>query len=463
MEPRPREVLADKYRLVRLLGKGGMGQVWLADHLTLRCPVAIKLIDPKIANDADYRARFVREARAAAALRSPHVVQILDHGVEDDTAYIVMELLEGESLAHRLSGAGQLSPAETARVMTQVGRAATRAHEFGIVHRDLKPDNVFLVANDEDELAKVVDFGIAKATATATDPVLSVSTDTGKVLGTCYYMSPEQAAGSKTVDHRTDIWSIGVIAFECLLGERPFRGDTLGGFFQAIYGKPPPVPSQLGAVPVGFDEWFARACAHDPDARFPTAREACAELRRVCELAPGSPTASPSRPPPPSTTMREVVATEIPPTSGAMMASELVASAPRRPRGVSVALLALAGAMLIVGMLTWRRQAPGMRAAAPAPRSTTAPAAPRPTAAAGDPTRPVPPAAQPSDPAATTRAASGPRAIATGAATADASRTRRPAGHRLPRPKHAARTAAGVHVVAPDNVGPTRPRIDLGL
>src|SRR5262249_22596563 len=159
-----RDILAGKYRLIRELGKGGMGSVWMAEHLTLKSPVAVKLIDPEIATNPDAVARFLREARAAAALRSPHVVQILDYGADGAAPYIAMELLEGESLGQRLLRLGRLSPAETSRIMTHVARAIGRAHDAGIVHRDLKPENVFVVKNDEEEIAKVLDFGIAKST-----------------------------------------------------------------------------------------------------------------------------------------------------------------------------------------------------------------------------------------------------------------------------------------------------------
>ena len=160
-DPSGAQVLAGKYKLVHQLGKGGMGTVWLAHHLTLQSPVAIKLIEPQIASNPEALARFMREARAAAALRSPHVVQILDHGVDDGTPYIAMELLEGESLAARLRKVGRLSPEDTARILTHTARAVSRAHEVGVVHRDLKPDNIFLIENEEEELAKVLDFGIA--------------------------------------------------------------------------------------------------------------------------------------------------------------------------------------------------------------------------------------------------------------------------------------------------------------
>src|SRR5689334_5323196 len=189
----PGHVIAQKFRLVRRLGQGGMGSVWAADHLALNSQVAVKIIDPAIASNAEALGRFLREAQSAAALRSPHVVQTFDYGVEDGVPFIAMELLEGQSLAQRLEQSGRLTLEQTAKIMTEVGRAISRAHDAGIVHRDLKPDNIYLVKNDDEEIAKVLDFGIAKATGGQLGN--SSQTRTGAILGTPYYMSPEQAEG----------------------------------------------------------------------------------------------------------------------------------------------------------------------------------------------------------------------------------------------------------------------------
>lgn len=258
-----------------------MGSVWRADHLTLNSPVAVKLLEPWVASDPLGQARFMREAHAAAKLRSPHVVQIFDHGVDAGTPYIVMELLEGESLATRLAREGRLSFVETARIVTHIARALSRAHAAGIVHRDLKPDNVFLVRDDDGELAKLLDFGIAKSERP--DGKSEHSTSPGILVGTPYYASPEQAQGAKHLDHRSDIWSLGVIAYECLLGERPFRGDALADVLLRICVQPLPVPSQRGPVPPGFDAWFTRACARAREQRFDSAKLAASELARLCD------------------------------------------------------------------------------------------------------------------------------------------------------------------------------------
>ena len=264
-------IIADRFRLVRPLGQGGMGAVWLAQHTGLDVPCAVKFIHEEAAKSPELRARFEREAKAAAQLRSPHVVQILDHGVWNGAPYIAMELLEGEDLAQRIRRRrpAPLSPRETLVIATQVGRALTKAHAAGLVHRDLKPANIFLVRDDEREIAKVLDFGVAKVKETSLDD----ATQTGAVLGTPFYMSPEQARGSKGIDHRSDLWALAVVVYQCLVGKLPFRGDALGELLVKIIVEPLPVPSQLGDVPPGFDAWWARAAARDPANRYQTPRE----------------------------------------------------------------------------------------------------------------------------------------------------------------------------------------------
>ena len=284
----PGLVIAGKYRLSAKLGQGGMGSVWQADHLTLNAPVAIKLLDPAIAKTEEGLARFMREAQAAAALRSSHVVQTFDYGVHDGVPFIVMELLVGQSLAERLSTGGPLPPAAFAKILKQVGRAMTKAQQAGIIHRDLKPDNVFLVEGDDEEpIAKVLDFGIAKAEGELGGVSLASKTRTGALLGTPFYMSPEQAQGTTVIDFRSDLWSLAVITFEALLGRRPFESEALGDLLLKICAQPLPVPSKIGPVPAGFDAWFAKACHRDPLQRFENATEMARAFERL--VAPGRP------------------------------------------------------------------------------------------------------------------------------------------------------------------------------
>jgi len=275
-------VLVGRYRLEAQLGAGGMGTIWRAQHLVLNAPVAVKVIDRTAVPDEETLSRFIREAQSAAALRSPHVVQILDYGIDGRVPFMAMELLEGENLAQRIKRQKRLSPQETARILTHVGRAIGRAHEAGIVHRDLKPENVFLVHNEDEEIAKVLDFGVAKVERHALSE--GTRTRTGSILGTPFYMSPEHAQGNRAVDSRSDLWSMGVIAFECLTGKRPFYSDGLGDLVLAICVRDIPVPSEFASVPIGFDGWWSRAVARDPDKRFQTAKELTDSLREALGL-----------------------------------------------------------------------------------------------------------------------------------------------------------------------------------
>jgi serine/threonine protein kinase len=252
----PGYVIADKYELEALVGEGGMGSVWRARHRQLESAVALKLMNPAIASQPEALNRFLREARAAARLSSLHVVKVFDFGVDGETPFIAMELLVGESLRARLDRLGALTPEATLWVIRQAGRALSKAHGEGIVHRDLKPENLF-ITQQEDELLKVLDFGVAKLSGTSSG-LPGTSTRTGALLGTPFYMSPEQTRGIKAIDHRSDIWSLGVIAFECLTGRLPFDSEAFGELVLEICTLPAPVPSSVAAVPAGFDAWFAR-------------------------------------------------------------------------------------------------------------------------------------------------------------------------------------------------------------
>ena len=268
-------VVDGRFRLKRELGRGAMGAVWLAQHTSLDVPCAVKFIHPEIGSrtdDPEVRGRFEREARAIARLRSPHVVQVLDYGTTDDgTPYLAMEYLVGENLGDRLRRVQRLSWRETVDLVAQIARALSRAHAAGLVHRDLKPENVFLVGDDDDEdFVKVLDFGIAKGGP----PVSAFATRTGAVLGTPHFMSPEQAQGAKALDHRSDLWSLGVVAYTCLTGQRPFRARVFGDLLLELVVAPLPVPSTVAPeLPPAFDAWWAKACARDAADRFQTAKE----------------------------------------------------------------------------------------------------------------------------------------------------------------------------------------------
>ena len=280
-------MLNERYKLLRPLGQGSQAFVWVAEHLALGSQVAVKLIDPELAKQEDARQRFAREALAAAKLRSAHVVQMLDHGIEGEQPFIVMELLDGEDLFDRLDRRKKLTLPETSRIVTQVSRALMRAHAEGIIHRDLKPENVFLVRNEDDELAKVLDFGVAKIVTPAKQ--VMVRTGVGTLIGTPHYMSPEQVKGVTDIDHRSDLWSLGVIAYQSLTGQLPFDSEGVGDLLIRITLNEPLKPSTVVPdLPHEFDMWFAKACAKNPDERFQTAREMAEALAKVCGILPVS-------------------------------------------------------------------------------------------------------------------------------------------------------------------------------
>ncbi|WP_169796688.1 serine/threonine-protein kinase [Chondromyces crocatus] len=271
----PGAVLAGKFQILDLLGRGGMGSVWRAQDLMLGRQVAIKFIrlvqelDEDVAAEA--RMRFEREARAAAQLRTRHVVQIYEYGFHEDIPYIVMEMLAGETLAQRLEDAGRLTPMQSARILDQAARALELAHHAGIVHRDLKPANIFLAREDNDEIIKILDFGVAQASGTGLD---GSQTATGRLVGSPFYMSPEQARGIRPLDGRSDLWSLAVILFRMVTGERAFSGDSLGAVMVQILREPIPLPSRvLPELPPSMDAFFERAFSRDRDRRFQTAGE----------------------------------------------------------------------------------------------------------------------------------------------------------------------------------------------
>jgi serine/threonine-protein kinase len=272
-----------------MIGRGGMGSVWEGRHTSLGTHVAIKFIEKEYADNEEARKRFDNEARAAAALQSKHAIQIHDHGVtEDGKPYIVMEMLVGEPLDKRIDRVKIIPLRETAFILQQVCRGLQKAHEHGIVHRDIKPENIFLVKSpdDDEEIAKVLDFGIAKIRTGGADAAVSNNTRTGAVLGTPFYMSPEQARGLRDIDHRTDLWSLGVIAFKCTTGRLPFEGESLGDLLVKICTVPIPMPSQYNPqLPPSFDAWFSRALDRDPNRRFATASEFAEALAYAAGLS----------------------------------------------------------------------------------------------------------------------------------------------------------------------------------
>lgn len=287
----PGDLIAGKFRLECVVGRGGMGSVWAARNEQLGMLVALKFIESGGGADlTDARARFEREARAAAQIRSPHVAQIFEHGVDGDRPFIAMELLEGEDLGQRLRREGRIAVPAAARILTQAAKALRRAHETGIIHRDLKPGNVFLARFDDDEMVKILDFGVAKVIAAGAIEG-SDATQTGMVFGSPSYMSPEQARGVRALDHRTDLWSLAVIAFRAVTGVKPFDAATIGDLVVKLCIDPLPVATSIAPdLPPAIDRFFERAFARDPNARFASALELAAAFEQI---AAGSPSQRP--------------------------------------------------------------------------------------------------------------------------------------------------------------------------
>jgi eukaryotic-like serine/threonine-protein kinase len=279
--PEVGEIIAGKYRVEGLLGRGGMGVVFKAVHVITGKRFAIKwlLSDPsggKLAVD-----RFIREAQVAGRVEHPNIVEVYDVGEARGSLYMVMELLEGESLEARLLTRGAMPVGEAIRIMLLCARGIARAHAAGIVHRDLKPANIFLRRTGEagGETPKVLDFGISKIADTI-EPNSAI-TKTGTLLGTPFYMAPEQVH-AREVDDRTDVYAFGVILYQLVAGRLPFQATTYSSLLVKILTDvPKPLESLVSDLPSGFGPLVRRAMAREPSARFQTMRELIVALERL--------------------------------------------------------------------------------------------------------------------------------------------------------------------------------------
>lgn len=262
-------MIAERYRLERRISVGASGEIWAARHDALDLPVAVKLLHASLVGDAKSHARFRREAKATARMRSEHVVEVLDLGETDGRPFIVMEYLEGRDLGSWLSERGAVTREVARRIAIGVGRGLRRAHGLGLVHRDLKPANIFMVGA-EGETVKVVDFGIAKDSRhrpiEADEP-----TARGEILGSPRYMSPEQVRGW-ALDAKSDLWAFAAVLYRALVGMHAFDGRSVTDVMLAIWHDEPPAPStvrpELGPA---MDAFFVRAFQKNPDARWPDA------------------------------------------------------------------------------------------------------------------------------------------------------------------------------------------------
>jgi serine/threonine-protein kinase len=286
VERAPGQIIAGRFRLIEKVGEGGMASVWTARHLTLNVDVAVKLMDGAArAGDEGLLKRFDQEAKAAAAIQSPHVVKILDFGHDaSKRPYLVMELLQGEELEERLLREGAMTLDLVRRIVRETCKGLTAAHALGIVHRDLKPENLFLVKDPDGATVKLLDFGIARATPEIAGH--GSITMTGQLVGTPMFMSPEQALGRRDLDLRSDLYSLGVVAFRCLTGQLPYEeGDTIGELIVSISTKEPTEITKLRPnLPPRVVAWMRKALDKSPARRFSSAREMSEALDAACDV-----------------------------------------------------------------------------------------------------------------------------------------------------------------------------------
>ncbi|MFI5309153.1 MAG: serine/threonine-protein kinase [Polyangiales bacterium] len=378
--PQPGELIAGKYAIEEQLGSGGMGTVYAARHASTGRRFAIKLLKPQLAGDAEAEARFMREATLASAINHPAIVEVYDVGRHADAPYMVMKLLHGESLGQRLER-GAMGPEEAIAVILPVLDGVAAAHDRGIIHRDLKPDNILLQREGERVQPKVLDFGISKLLGPDAHTRL---TRNGMSLGTPLYMSPEQVRGDADVDHRADVYALGVILYEMLAGVLPYDGNNYADLvLKIIQGGAPRVRERNANVSPALDAVVMRAFAVSREDRHANARLLAKELQALEGLAPARIDARISRAPAtPAGTPFAVDAAR----------SGLATRAPRKP--ARYALLALAVVAVISSLLWLARSSkqgarPELRAGSVA-NSTDTRAATAPAPALPEPVRPAP-------------------------------------------------------------------------
>lgn len=333
----PDEIIADRYRLKRRLAEGGIGVVWVAEHLELRHEVAIKLLKESTRADPDHAIhvleRFRHEAQVSALLgrRTTHVVQAHDAGFSEVGPYLVMELIDGHTLADEIDSMGPLTPERLLPILEQVAEALSVAHDVGVIHRDLKPTNILLVNQPRGGvLAKVTDFGLAKTINQALTIDRPQETGESTVVGTVDFMSPEQLRAGQKADPRMDVWALGVVAYEALTARLPFEGPSVHAIMAKIVSQPfPRATSRRPTLPHAVDAWFDKALAKDVKARFATPQDLVTGFRRAIGL------------PSPNVSTTLDAAKEVP----------QAAAEPPRPHRRTAILTGIAAGLLIGGMI----------------------------------------------------------------------------------------------------------------
>jgi serine/threonine-protein kinase len=469
------QTLYDKYRIDRLVGKGGMGQVFEGFHLLIGRRVAIKILLPEVAASEAGNARFAAEARAAASINNPHILDVLDAGsLPDGSRFMVSEFLDGEPLEARLAR-GPLTVQETAVITLQLLDGLAAAHRAGITHRDLKPDNIFLSCKaGRRDFVKIIDFGISKFAPSAEEAMRM--TTTGVVLGTPQYFSPEQARGER-VDPRSDLYSAGAIMYRCIAGHVPFAADTVQALlFRIALQNAPPLAAIIRGLDPAFSALTEKAMAKDPATRFQTADEMSHAVKAwldrshggaetgadMLKLAPDSGGTTVAAPTPLPTSDSFELAGQTPPFTGqSRKRLTLIAAIGLGVLLVGGTLLALRRPQTAAPATTEQKPIPASAPAAPTfestPASDTALAPSPPASALEDirqdaPTTPTPPARD------STAAASTPRSAAPPAIAPPA---RKPSPRRPP-PSEAQRPSSSTASPAPTPSATAHHRRDFG-
>jgi serine/threonine-protein kinase len=272
MSLEPGQLIDGKYRIVKMIGEGGMGAVYLGENVRINRKVAIKVLHAAYTGNEEVMQRFEREAQAAGRIGNDHILEVLDLGqLTDGDHFIIMEFLEGEPLSSRIKGRGRLMPREATPIIRQMLEGLGAAHVAGIIHRDLKPDNIFILREKAGvhDYVKIIDFGISKFNQLSGDGMKM--TRTGAVMGTPYYMSPEQASGSSEADQRSDIYSVGVILYEAVTGRVPFDAGTFNQLmFKIVLSEVPPPETIVPDLDPAFSSIIAKSMARDLTSRFQT-------------------------------------------------------------------------------------------------------------------------------------------------------------------------------------------------
>jgi len=377
-----------KYRIEAELSRGGMGAVYRARHEVLERPFAIKVLRPDIATTDELVQRFVNEAKAASAIQHPSIIRVFDFGYTDDNqAYLVMEFLDGESLATRIAIQHRLSEQDAVRIIRSLTGALGAAHAKGIIHRDLKPDNIFLVPDpDLGERAKILDFGIAKLTEA------KGNTMTGVLMGTPLYMAPEQAQSASTIDQRADLYSLGCIFYELLTGKPPLVGEGAGEIIAMhIFTEPDPPSSIVPGIDPGLEKVVMKLLAKVPGDRYASAADVSNALSAVF----GTSTVRPATPLPWSSEKRPVAAAS-PSLIGTPARGGSARNLPLLAAGIALALVGIVAVVIALSRSDEPARPPAAVDTTPAPPIQTAPSpAPSPVVAPAPPAPVTPPVAKP--------------------------------------------------------------------